>query len=1235
MKSWLQLTRLVICSSWLALSLSLGSTAHGAVAVEGFTLIDLSSFALSPEEPVARQLSALPDGPQTYRGVPFLVSAPMALTGIESARIADVFPHKVVGIKIGRATKRLHLLHATLFAEKDGMPLAKIVFHYANGTQESVRLGYGVHARSWVIPRLEKRAELFDGNSQLAWSEVDARRDSGLRLFQTAIENPKPGEIINSIDIVSLFSHAAPFIAALTVEGPESKLPPSRSLTTRKAVRDLHESPETLYRQELSVRITDESGTALTNAVASLSITDDKESFFLNSDAADARGVVRLPYPPLHAVGVSVWVHAPGRMPVVIAESKTNLSKFTGNYTVVLKRGTTIGGVVKDAQGKPIADAEIVIHKATRISPHHYSRVDYDITTTGADGKWKSDCLPADLSGLGFQISHPEFRPSFYMTDGYAPFPTNATTSSSSSSSTSTSVSYRRLPDGTMEPITTRRVTVGARGSLMPLVTSNALLAANTEMVLQPAILITGTALDSTGKPLTNTPVIFQQNFPSPDRRYLLTDAQGRFRTMAMQQGNGTLSLVLPNQSPVLASVNITADMPPVELKLTPPLVLYGRVQDRNSRPVAGARVRLDEWQNNTDLLQFQTLTDEQGSFIWTGAPPSNFAFYVTKTNYSNSRYSFGGNLSNVVITLTRPAGVYGKVFDAETKKPIETFFVVPGRKYSQGETRINWERSSGLRGFGGEYSLRLSTYYFQPEARVMIEAPGYEPQISRALTGVDSHTNDFALKRGKGLSGVVLLPDGSPAVGASLTIIEKGDSGYMDQSGQVRGSGGSGDVVRSDTQGRFEFMPKLEPDKLFVTHEQGFGEAKVANIAKDGKITLQKWARVKGVMRVGEKGNADASVRLMSNYEAEPDPDGRAAYFSFSLKAEPDADGNFVIEKVPPGEHRLAVEYKFKDDRYGEAALSHGFFVTAKPGETAEATLGGTGRRVVGRINLTGGDHSDVDWKRDVHRLHLSLPGLPGNARAAVPQDEGPLVLLSGLIRGNQPISVEAMRERQRAERSYVLLVETNGTFRADHVPPGKYQLMINVTDPEDEYYNRRSIGAMNMEVTVPDDKAAAVNAPHDIGVLNLTIRPRLRIGKTVSSFEGKGADGKMIKLSDFRGKPVLLHFWGLSLGYNTTEIQMLKELQANYGASGKLVILGCNLDGPGNNPSEFAQRQGFTWKQMYLGQWDQTPVPGMFGLNGSTGCVLIDAEGKLASATMRGTVVRTTVVNALSGGE
>ena len=134
--------------------------------------------------------------------------------------------------------------------------------------------------------------------------------------------------------------------------------------------------------------------------------------------------------------------------------------------------------------------------------------------------------------------------------------------------------------------------------------------------------------------------------------------------------------------------------------------------------------------------------------------------------------------------------GIFGKVLDAETKKPIPSFTVIPGRKYSQNETQIHWDRSESARGLGGEYSLKISSYYFQPEARVLVEAPGYEPQVSGPFTGSDSYLSNFALKRGKGLAGVVQGPDGTPAAGATLVLVEKGEYAYLDMSGNVRGNG-------------------------------------------------------------------------------------------------------------------------------------------------------------------------------------------------------------------------------------------------------------------------------------------------------------------------------------------------------------------------------------------------------------------------------------------------------------
>jgi hypothetical protein len=406
--------------------------------------------------------------------------------------------------------------------------------------------------------------------------------------------------------------------------------------------------------------------------------------------------------------------------------------------------------------------------------------------------------------------------------------------------------------------------------------------------------------------------------------------------------------------------------------------------------------------------------------------------------------------------------------------------------------------------------------------------------------------------------------------------------------------------MARSDSQGRFAFSPKLAPQKIFVSHEEGYGEAKVSDVLKGGPITLQKWSRVKGVVRIGDRIEPNQNVRLMNSPQRIYEANAPLPFLSVSLRADPEPDGSFVFEKVPAGEHRVALEYRLKDENVYEAALSHAVPVVGRPGETIEIVLGGSGRRVTGRVQIVGGDSGDVDWQRDVHKL-VSVQPPDGRGFAAPGQ-------------------------------TYVLLVESNGTFRADNVPPGNYSLAINVSDPEDEYYNRRPIGSVTKPVTVPNERDAKVNAPFDIGSVELTIRPRVKIGKVVPSFDGKTAEGKTIQLSDYRGKYVLLYFWGRTMGYSTYDFQVLKEIQSSYGASGRLVILGCNLDPDIQDAAQFAKSQNQTWTQVYLGSWNQSPIPGMFGLQGNTACVLIDPEGKLASNQLRGTAIRNLVTNAMA---
>ena len=66
---------------------------------------------------------------------------------------------------------------------------------------------------------------------------------------------------------------------------------------------------------------------------------------------------------------------------------------------------------------------------------------------------------------------------------------------------------------------------------------------------------------------------------------------------------------------------------------------------------------------------------------------------------------------------------------------------------------------------------------------------------------------------------------------------------------------------------------------------------------------------------------------------------------------------------------------------------------------------------------------------------------------------------------------------------------------------------------------------------------------------------------GKVAPDFELTSLDGKRVKLSDYRGKAVLLNFWATWCSPCKVEMPWFVDLQKKYGTDG-LVILGIAMD-------------------------------------------------------------------------
>ena len=119
---------------------------------------------------------------------------------------------------------------------------------------------------------------------------------------------------------------------------------------------------------------------------------------------------------------------------------------------------------------------------------------------------------------------------------------------------------------------------------------------------------------------------------------------------------------------------------------------------------------------------------------------------------------------------------------------------------------------------------------------------------------------------------------------------------------------------------------------------------------------------------------------------------------------------------------------------------------------------------------------------------------------------------------------------------------------------------------------------------------------------------------GKQAPDFILQDLEGKQVKLSDFRGKAVLLNFWATFCGPCKVEMPWLVELQKQYGPQG-LQIVGVALDDAGKDAIEkFTKEMGVNYT-ILQGKDD---VGDAYGAVGLPATFYIDRNGKIIDSVL-----------------
>lgn len=218
------------------------------------TTIDLSRFVNAKlTEPLGEDvfnkentLAELPEGVHVFGGVPFKVSGLVQLSAEASYQLIRELPDDSGDIPINRKFKKLHILNNAVevqgmasryWIERDSRPrrqrgsqpedvtaIAKLVLHYADGTQAELPIVPGRQLLPLVGPPMPARLPDLPQSTELAWLGTNPYLKEyhpalSLHLYRTTFQNPKPDLEVTSIVFVSaLGPTTAPFIAGLTVE---------------------------------------------------------------------------------------------------------------------------------------------------------------------------------------------------------------------------------------------------------------------------------------------------------------------------------------------------------------------------------------------------------------------------------------------------------------------------------------------------------------------------------------------------------------------------------------------------------------------------------------------------------------------------------------------------------------------------------------------------------------------------------------------------------------------------------------------------------------------------------------------------------------------------------------------------------------------------------------------------------------------------------------------------------
>lgn len=128
-----------------------------------------------------------------------------------------------------------------------------------------------------------------------------------------------------------------------------------------------------------------------------------------------------------------------------------------------------------------------------------------------------------------------------------------------------------------------------------------------------------------------------------------------------------------------------------------------------------------------------------------------------------------------------------------------------------------------------------------------------------------------------------------------------------------------------------------------------------------------------------------------------------------------------------------------------------------------------------------------------------------------------------------------------------------------------------------------------------------------------------KVAIGKRAPEIDGRDVSGKALKLSDFRGKVVVISFWGTSCKPCMAMLPDEKKLVDRMKGR-PFVLLGVNADVDRKKLADAIEKHGITWPNLWDGRDPKLPICRKWLISAWPTIVVLDHKGVIRFKHLRG---------------